>query len=125
MAACANALGLHDLAEDEALRTNAGRVKRSGTALSGCGSTCEGGERAVLDRSTSGSEGTVRGSSETWPKFSRAWKRTLERGSVRCRQREISPPKLDEHGESIRTRLAHLSVIPGVAHLSVITDTSR
>jgi crotonobetainyl-CoA:carnitine CoA-transferase CaiB-like acyl-CoA transferase len=102
--ACANALGLRDLAEDDGLRTNAGRVQNRERVVS-----------ALSDRVSAMSAqhwigqleavgvpcGMVRSVAEVL-EDTNADRRTgippSVPGSVR-----FPPPKLDEHGESIRT----------------------
>jgi crotonobetainyl-CoA:carnitine CoA-transferase CaiB-like acyl-CoA transferase len=102
--ACANALGLRDLAEDDALRTNAGRVdnrERVVSALSdrvsamgaqhwigqlqAVGVPC-GMVRSVAEALEGTNADRITGIPPSVP------------GSVR-----FPPPRLDEHGESIRT----------------------
>jgi crotonobetainyl-CoA:carnitine CoA-transferase CaiB-like acyl-CoA transferase len=102
--ACAGALGLHDLAEDEVLRTNAGRVKDRDRVVSGVARRVkEMGAQHWIDRLEAASVpcGLVRTVAEVLrggDADSRTGVRPSVPGSVR-----FPPPKLDEHGQSIRT----------------------
>jgi crotonobetainyl-CoA:carnitine CoA-transferase CaiB-like acyl-CoA transferase len=102
--ACANALGLHDLADDDALRTNAGRVKNRDRVVSALGRrVSEMDAQHWIDRLEAASVpcGLVRTIAEVL-QGSDADPRTGVRPSVPGSVR-FPPPKLDEHGESIRT----------------------
>jgi glutaryl-CoA transferase len=102
--ACANALGLNDLAEDDALRTNAGRLKHRERVVSGLGERVKAMKaQHWIDRLGAAGVpcGLVRTVAEVL-KDAGADPRTGVRpsgpGSIR-----YPPPKLDEHGEAIRT----------------------
>ena len=102
--ACANALGLHDLADVDLLRTNAGRVKNRDRLVSALTQrVSEMDARHWIERLEAASVpcGLVRTVTEVL-RGADADPRTGVRpsvpGSVRFR-----PPKLDEHGQSIRT----------------------
>lgn len=102
--ACANALGLHDLAADDALRTNAGRVKdRERVAASVADRVKSKTAQHWIGRLGSAGVpcGLVRTVAEVL-KDADADPRTGVRPSVPGSIR-YPPPKLDEHGESIRT----------------------
>jgi crotonobetainyl-CoA:carnitine CoA-transferase CaiB-like acyl-CoA transferase len=102
--ACANALGLYDLTGDDALRTNAGRVKNRDRLVSALGKCVrEMNAQHWIDRLETASVpcGLVRTVAEVLEGAdadSRTGLRPSVPGSVR-----FLPPKLDEHGESIRT----------------------
>jgi crotonobetainyl-CoA:carnitine CoA-transferase CaiB-like acyl-CoA transferase len=102
--ACANALGLHDLAEDDALRTNAGRVKERDRLVSGMAKRVkEIAAQDWIDRLQAASVpcGLVRTVAEVLGGVDadpRTGVSPSVPGSVR-----FPPPKLDEHGQSIRT----------------------
>jgi crotonobetainyl-CoA:carnitine CoA-transferase CaiB-like acyl-CoA transferase len=102
--ACANALGLHDLAEDDALRTNAGRLKNRERVVSNVADRVKA-KKAEHWIGRLGSAGVPCGLVRTVAEVlndtdadSRTGVRPSVPGSVR-----YPPPKLDEHGESIRT----------------------
>jgi crotonobetainyl-CoA:carnitine CoA-transferase CaiB-like acyl-CoA transferase len=102
--ACANALGLHALADDDALRTNAGRVKNRDRIVSALGRRVSEMEaQHWIDRLQSANVpcGLVRTVAEVL-EGADADPRTGVRPSVPGSVR-FPPPKLDEHGESIRT----------------------
>jgi crotonobetainyl-CoA:carnitine CoA-transferase CaiB-like acyl-CoA transferase len=102
--ACASALGLHDLADDDALWTNAGRVKNRDRVVSALGRrVSEMDAQHWIDRLQSANVpcGLVRTVAEVL-EGADADPRTGVRPSVPGRVR-FPPPKLDEHGESIRT----------------------
>jgi crotonobetainyl-CoA:carnitine CoA-transferase CaiB-like acyl-CoA transferase len=102
--ACANALGLHDLADDDALRTNAGRVKNRDRIVSALGRrVSELDAQHWIDRLEAASVpcGLVRTIAEVL-EGAGADPRTGVRPSVPGSVR-LPPPKLDEHGHSIRT----------------------
>jgi glutaryl-CoA transferase len=102
--ACANALGLYDLTDDDALRTNAGRVKNRDRLVSALGRRVrEMNAQHWIDRLETASVpcGLVRTVSEVLDSTN-ADPRTGLRPSVPGSAR-FPPPKLDEHGESIRT----------------------
>jgi crotonobetainyl-CoA:carnitine CoA-transferase CaiB-like acyl-CoA transferase len=101
--ACADALGLHDLARDDELRTNAGRVKNRERVVSAVARRVgEMGAQLWIDRlHVAGVPcGLVRtvsevlGGVDTDP---RTGVSPSAPGTVR-----FAPPKLDEHGQSIR-----------------------
>ena len=102
--ACANALGLNDLTDDDALRTNAGRVKNRDRLVSALGRRVrEMNAQHWIDRLETASVpcGLVRTVSEVLDSTDADPRTGLLPsipGSVR-----FPPPKLDEHGESIRT----------------------
>jgi crotonobetainyl-CoA:carnitine CoA-transferase CaiB-like acyl-CoA transferase len=102
--ACANALGLHDLAEDDVLRTNAGRLKNRERIVSTVADRVKAMKaQHWIDRLGSAGVpcGLVRtvaevlGDADADP---RTGVPPSVPGSIR-----YPPPKLDEHGESIRT----------------------
>lgn len=102
--ACARALGLEDLADDGTLETNAGRVKNRDRVVSALSERVrEMGAQHWIDRLQSAGVpcGLVRSVAEALA-FADASPRTgippSVPGSVR-----LPPPKLDEHGHSIRT----------------------
>jgi crotonobetainyl-CoA:carnitine CoA-transferase CaiB-like acyl-CoA transferase len=102
--ACARALGLDDLAGDGTLETNAGRVKNRDRVVSALSERVrEMGAQHWIDRLQSAGVpcGLVRSVAEALA-FADASPRTgippSVPGSVR-----LPPPKLDEHGHSIRT----------------------
>jgi crotonobetainyl-CoA:carnitine CoA-transferase CaiB-like acyl-CoA transferase len=102
--ACANALGLIDLAEDEALVTNAGRVKnRDRVARAIADRVGMMGAQHWIDRLESVNVpcGLVRTVAEVL-KVADADPVTGVRPSVPGSVR-MPPPKLDEHGDSIRS----------------------
>lgn len=102
--ACANALALHDLAEDDALRTNAGRVKERDRLVSHVARRAkEMGAHHWIDRLQAAGVpcGLVRTVAEVLRDVNadaRTGVPPSVPGSVR-----LPPPKLDEHGQSIRT----------------------
>jgi crotonobetainyl-CoA:carnitine CoA-transferase CaiB-like acyl-CoA transferase len=102
--ACAHALGLGELADDEALRTNAGRVKNRERLVSALARRAgEMGAQHWIDRLQSagvpcGLVRTVSEALESTDADSRTGVPPSVPGTVR-----FPPPKLDEHGESIRT----------------------
>lgn len=102
--ACANALGLHDLAEDEELRTNAGRVKhRERLVWAVARSASEMDAQHWIDQLQGASVpcGLVRTVAEVLRGVdadARTGVGSSVPGSVR-----FPPPKLDEHGQSIRS----------------------
>ena len=102
--ACANTLGLHDLAADDALRTNAGRLKNRERVVSKIVDRVKG-MKAEHWLGRLGSAGVPCGLVRTVAEVlkdvdadARTGVRPSVPGSVR-----YPPPKLDEHGESIRT----------------------
>jgi len=102
--ACANALGLHDLAEDDTLRTNAGRLKNRERVVSSVADRVKAMEaQHWIGRLGSAGVpcGIVRTVAEVL-KHADVDPRTGVRPSVPGSIR-YPPPKLDEHGESIRT----------------------
>jgi crotonobetainyl-CoA:carnitine CoA-transferase CaiB-like acyl-CoA transferase len=102
--ACAKALGLHELAEDEELRTNAGRVKhRERLVPYVARRTSEMDAQHWIDQLQRASVpcGLVRTVAEVLRGVD-ADARTGLRSSVPGNVR-FPPPKLDEHGRSIRT----------------------
>jgi crotonobetainyl-CoA:carnitine CoA-transferase CaiB-like acyl-CoA transferase len=102
--ACANALGLHDLAEEAALRTNAERLKNRERVVSSVADRVKG-MKAQHWIGRLGSAGVPCGIVRTVAevlKDADAGPRTGVRPSVPGSIR-YAPPKLDEHGESIRT----------------------
>jgi crotonobetainyl-CoA:carnitine CoA-transferase CaiB-like acyl-CoA transferase len=102
--ACANALGLHNFAEDDALRTNAGRLKDRERVASGVAARVKGmtAQHWIERLGAAGVPcGLVRTVAEVL-KDADADPRTGVRPSVPGSIR-YSPPKLDEHRESIRT----------------------
>jgi crotonobetainyl-CoA:carnitine CoA-transferase CaiB-like acyl-CoA transferase len=102
--ACANALGLRDLAEEEVLRTNAGRVKERDRLVSSLARRVkEMGAQHWIDRLHEAGVpcGLVRSVAEVVGAGG-ADRRTGMRPSVPGSVR-FPPPKLDEHGQSIRT----------------------
>ena len=102
--ACANALGLHDLAEDDALRTNAGRVKERDRLVSGMARRVKemSAPHWIYRLQAAGVPcGLVRTVAEVL-RDAEADPRTGVRPSVPGNVR-FPPPKLDEHGQSIRT----------------------
>lgn len=102
--ACANALGLHDLARDEALATNAGRVRNRDRVVSALAERAgEMGAQHWIDRLQSvnvpcGLVRTIAEALEVTDADPRTGVRPSVPGSVR-----LPPPKLDEHGDAIRT----------------------
>lgn len=102
--ACAKAMDLHDLAEDDSLRTNAGRVKERERVVSGVVARAKDMRASHwIDRLQSAGVpcGLVRSVAEVLQHVDadpRTGVRPSVPGSVR-----LPPPKLDEHGESIRT----------------------
>jgi crotonobetainyl-CoA:carnitine CoA-transferase CaiB-like acyl-CoA transferase len=102
--ACAKALDLDHLAEDDALRTNAGRMKQRDRLVSEVSRRVkEESARHWIDRLNSAGVpcGFVRGVAEVLQDVDadpRTGMRPSVPGSVR-----LPPPKLDEHGQSIRT----------------------
>ncbi len=102
--ACANALSLHRLAEDEALRANAGRVKERARLVSGVARQVkEMSAQHWIDRLQAAKVpcGLVRNVAEVLEGVEadpRTGVSPSVPGSVR-----FPPPKLNEHGESIRT----------------------
>lgn len=101
--ACAEALGLRDLADDKALTTNAGRVKNRGRLASAVAARVrEMGAQHWIDRLQSVGVpcGVVRSVAEAL-EVSDADARTGMPPSVPGSVR-LPPPKLDEHGDSIR-----------------------
>jgi crotonobetainyl-CoA:carnitine CoA-transferase CaiB-like acyl-CoA transferase len=102
--ACANALGLTDLAEDETLVTNAGRVKDRDRVASAIADRVGAmGAQHWIDRLESvnvpcGLVRTVAEALEVADADPRTGVRPSVPGSVR-----MPPPKLDEHGDSIRS----------------------
>lgn len=102
--ACASALGLSDLAADESLATNAGRLaNRDRVVASLAQRVREMGAQHWVDRLQSVSVpcGLVRTVAETL-EVAEADARTGVRPSVPGSVR-MPPPKLDEHGDAIRT----------------------
>jgi len=102
--ACASALGLSDLAADESLATNAGRLaNRDRVVASLAGRVREMGAQYWVERLQSVSVpcGLVRTVAETL-EVTDADARTGVRPSVPGSVR-MPPPKLDEHGDAIRT----------------------
>ena len=101
--ACARALGLDDLAEDEALATNAGRVENRNRVATTLGKrVAEMGAQHWIDRLQAVGVpcGLVRTVAETLALTDsdpRTGVRPSVPGSVR-----LLPPKLDEHGADIR-----------------------
>ena len=102
--ACASALGLKDLAADESLATNAGRLaNRDRVVAALAGRVREMGAQYWVERLQSVSVpcGLVRTVAETL-EVTDADARTGVRPSVPGSVR-MPPPKLDEHGDAIRT----------------------
>jgi len=102
--ACANALGLHNLADDDTLRTNARRVKNRDRIVSALNRrVSEMNAQHWIDRLEAASVpcGLVRTIAEVL-QGTDADPRTGVRPSVPGNVR-FRPPKLDEHGDSIRT----------------------
>ena len=102
--ACAGALGLDDLAADENLATNAGRLKNRDRVVAAFTERVgEMGAQHWIDRLQSASVpcGLVRTVAETL-EVTDADARTGVRPSVPGSVR-MPPPKLDEHGDAIRT----------------------
>jgi crotonobetainyl-CoA:carnitine CoA-transferase CaiB-like acyl-CoA transferase len=102
--ACASALGLKDLAADESLATNAGRLaNRDRVVAALAGRVREMGAQHWVDRLQLVSVpcGLVRTVAETL-EVADADARTGVRPSVPGSVR-MPPPKLDEHGDAIRT----------------------
>jgi crotonobetainyl-CoA:carnitine CoA-transferase CaiB-like acyl-CoA transferase len=102
--ACANALGLNDLAEDDVLRTNAGRLKNRERVVSGVAERVKGmtAQHWIGRLGSAGVPcGIVRTIAEVL-KGADADPRIGVPPSVPGSIRH-PPPKLDEHGESIRT----------------------
>jgi len=102
--ACASALGLSDLAADESLATNAGRLaNRDRVVAALAGRVREMGAQYWVERLQSVSVpcGLVRTVAETL-EVTDADARTGVRPSVPGSVR-MPPPKLDEHGDAIRT----------------------
>lgn len=101
--ACATALALNDLAEDDALRTNAGRVKNRERVVTAIASRVrEMGAHHWLGRLQAAGVpcGLVKSVGETLIETdadARTGVRPSFPGSVR-----LPPPKLDEHGAAIR-----------------------
>jgi crotonobetainyl-CoA:carnitine CoA-transferase CaiB-like acyl-CoA transferase len=101
--ACAKALGLQGLAEDDSLRTNAGRVENRDSLVSALAKrVTEMGAQHWIDRLQAVSVpcGLVRTVAEVLQDAGanpRTGVRPSVPGSVR-----LAPPKLDEHGQSIR-----------------------
>jgi crotonobetainyl-CoA:carnitine CoA-transferase CaiB-like acyl-CoA transferase len=102
--ACASALGLNDLAADESLTTNAGRLANRDRVVAALAERVgEMGAQYWVDRLQSVSVpcGLVRTVAETLEATdadARTGVRPSVPGSVR-----MPPPKLDEHGDAIRT----------------------
>ena len=102
--ACAEALGLRDLADDEALATNAGRVKNRERLVRALAERVgEMGAQHWIDRLQSvsvpcGVVRTVAEALEVTDANALTGVPPSVPGSVR-----LPPPKLDEHGDSIRT----------------------
>ena len=102
--ACALALGLNSLAEDEALQTNAGRVENRELVVTAIAErVAEMGAQDWIDRLQAASVpcGMVKTVAEVLHGTganSRTGVPPSLPGSVR-----LPPPKLDEHGEAIRT----------------------
>jgi crotonobetainyl-CoA:carnitine CoA-transferase CaiB-like acyl-CoA transferase len=102
--ACASALGLKDLAADESLATNAGRLaNRDRVVASMAERVREMGAQHWVDRLQSvsvpcGLVRTVAETLEATDSDARTGVRPSVPGSVR-----MPPPKLDEHGDAIRT----------------------
>jgi len=102
--ACVEALGLRDLADDEALATNAGRVKNRERLVRALAARVkEMGAQHWIDRLQSvsvpcGVVRTVAEALEVTDADARTGVPPSVPGSVR-----LPPPKLDEHGDSIRT----------------------
>ena len=102
--ACTSALALHDLTDDDALRTNAGRVKNRDRLVSALGKRVREMEaQHWIDRLEAANVpcGLVRTVAEVLEGAdadARTGVRSSVPGSVR-----FPPPKLDEHGESIRS----------------------
>lgn len=102
--ACARALGLEDLADDETLETNAGRVKNRERIFSALSErVLEMGAQHWIDRLQSAGVpcGLVRSVAEALAVADASPITGVPPsipGSVR-----LPPPKLDEHGQSIRT----------------------
>lgn len=102
--ACVEALGLRDLADDKALATNAGRVKnRDRVASAVAARVSEMGAQHWIDRLQSAGVpcGVVRSVAEAL-EVTDADVRTGVPPSVPGSVR-LPPPKLDEHGDSIRS----------------------
>jgi len=102
--ACASALGLHDLANDDALRTNAGRLKNRERIASSVADRVKA-KKAEHWIGRLGSAGVPCGLVRTVAEVLKdvhADPRTGVPPSVPGSIR-YPPPKLDEHGESIRT----------------------
>jgi crotonobetainyl-CoA:carnitine CoA-transferase CaiB-like acyl-CoA transferase len=102
--ACVEALGLRDLAEDEALATNAGRVENRDRVVTALAERVrEMGAQHWIDRLQSVSVpcGVVRTVAEVL-EVTDADPRTGVRPSVPGSVR-LPPPRLDEHGDAIRT----------------------
>jgi len=102
--ACVEALDLRDLAEDEALATNAGRVENRDRVVASLAERVgEMGAQHWIDRLQSvsvpcGVVRTVAEALEVTDADSRTGMPPSVPGSVR-----LPPPKLDEHGDAIRT----------------------
>jgi len=102
--ACANALGLEQLANDDALRTNAGRVERRLLLVTALGDrVMQRSAQHWIDRLQGagvpcGLVKTVAEVLEGTGANTRTGMPPSVPGSVR-----LPPPKLDEHGEAIRT----------------------
>ena len=102
--ACVQALGLHDLAGDKTLGTNAGRVKSRERLVSAVAARVrEMGAQHWIDRLQSvgvpcGVVRTVAEALEVTNADARTGVPPSVPGSVR-----LPPPKLDEHGDSIRS----------------------
>jgi crotonobetainyl-CoA:carnitine CoA-transferase CaiB-like acyl-CoA transferase len=102
--ACAGALGLHDLAGDETLATNAGRIKNRDRVVAVLAArVSEMAAQHWVDRLGSagvpcGLVRTVSEALEVTDADARTGVRPSVPGSVR-----MPPPRLDEHGDAIRT----------------------
>lgn len=101
--ACAQALGLHDLAEDESLATNAGRVESRDRVVTALAERVgEMGAQHWIDRLQAvsvpcGLVRTVAEALEVTDSDPRTGVRPSVPGTVR-----MPPPTLDEHGDAIR-----------------------
>lgn len=101
--ACAHALGLHDLAEDRVLATNAGRVDNRDRVVAALSERVrEMGAQHWIDRLQAvsvpcGLVRTVAEALEVTDSDPRTGVRPSVPGSVR-----MPPPRLDEHGDAIR-----------------------
>jgi crotonobetainyl-CoA:carnitine CoA-transferase CaiB-like acyl-CoA transferase len=102
--ACANALDLHDLAEEDVLETNAGRVKNRDRVVGAIADrVATMGAQHWIDRLQfvnvpCGLVRTVAEALEVADADPRTGVRSSVPGSVR-----MPPPKLDEHGDRVRT----------------------